>query len=118
MKEIETPHDVVSELASIRKRSEDGLKLLADAERKAVTLELAADTVEAKTFISAQGTIADRQAVAKLAATDARLDAELARVELSRIKSWLKHLTEAQMSVQTSARMVELQWRTAGIGER
>ena len=115
---IETPLDVVQELAAIRQQSERGVNILAEAERKAVLLDLEAEKREALAFLEAQGTVADRQAVAKIAAYEAKQQAELARVEVTRVKTKLKHLSEATMAVQTSARMIELQWRTAGVGER
>lgn len=115
---IETPLDVVSELAAIRRESERGVSVLAEAEKKAALLELEAERVEALAFLEAQGTVADRQAVAKLRSNEAKQAAELARVEVTRVKTKLKHLSETTMAIQTSARMVELQWKTAGIGER
>jgi hypothetical protein len=112
---IEYPADVVRELLNLRQQSEKGVGVLAEAEAKQVQLALAAEREEALAFLDAQGTVADRQAVAKLASIDAREAAELAKVEVNRIKTKLKQLSEAQMAVQTSARMIELQWKTAGV---
>lgn len=106
------------ELARIRSESERGIALLRDAEEEAVRLSLAADRIENLALLEAKGTVADRQAVSELQAAEAREAAELAKVKVSYIKTKLKHLTEAMMAVQTSARMVELGWKTAGIGER
>lgn len=109
---IETPHDVIHELTLIRNDSERGISLLADAEQRLVTLELAAERAEALALLDATGTVPDRQAIAKLHSQDAREKAALARVEVNRIKTKLKHLSEAMMAVQTSARMVELEWKS------
>lgn len=110
---IETPGDVVRELTDIRTQSERGVAYLAEIEEKYVRLDAEANRVELEEFLKAQGTVADRQAVSKIKADDLRFEAELARVEMNRVKLKLKHLSEAQMSVQTQARMVELQWRHA-----
>ncbi len=118
MSEIEYPADVVRELANLREQAERGVKVLAEVEEKWVRLSFEAERLEALTFIEAMGTVADRQAIAKLESLEARQTAELAKVEVNRVKAKLKQLTEAQMAVQTSGRMVELQWKTAGIGER
>lgn len=115
---IETPQQVVVELARIRAESERGVALLRDAEEDAVRLSLAADRIENLTLLETKGTVADKEATAALHAAEAREAAELAKVKVNYIKTKLKHLTEAQMAVQTSARMVEIQWKTAGIGER
>lgn len=111
---IETPLHVITELDAIRKQSERGIELLADAERRLLSAELAADRAEAQALLAAQGTVVDRQAVAKLASEESRFEAGLAKVEVNRIKLKLKHLTESTMAVQTTARMVELEWKVGG----
>lgn len=115
---IETPLDVITELASIRAQSEKGINYLAEAEQRLVAAELAADRAESLALLEAQGTVVDRQAIAKLKSETEREAAQLARIEVGRVKLKLKHLTESMMAVQTSARMIEIQWKTAGIGDR
>lgn len=115
---IEYPADVIRELATLRATSEKGIGLLAEAEEKLVRLELEADKQESLVFLEAQGTVADRNAIAKIKSEDARLDAELARIEVNRIKLKLRHLSEAMNATQTAGKMIELQWKTAGVGER
>lgn len=118
MSQIEYPQDVIRELASLRKQSEAGISYLAEVETKYVRLALEADRVEALAFIEAQGSVELRKAVSKLKALEALEEAELAKVEVNRVKLKLKQLTEAQMNVQSQARMIELQWKTSGVGER
>jgi hypothetical protein len=109
---IETPHQVILELARIRAESERGIGLLRDAEEEWVRLDLAAEKIEAKAILEAKGTVADKEAIAKLQAAEAKEAAELAKVKVNYIKTKLRHLSEATMGIQTSARMVELDWRT------
>lgn len=115
---VDNPQQVIVELARIRAESERGIGLLRDAEEEAVRLDLAADRIENLALLEAKGTVADKEAVAELQAAEAREAAELAKVKVNYIKTKLRHLSEAQMGIQTSARMVELGWKTAGIGER
>ncbi len=115
---IEYPADVIRELASIREQSAKGVALLADAEKKAITLDLEAERQEMLAFLDAQGTVADRQAVSKLKSIETREAAELAKAEVQRIKTKLRHLSEALNATQTAGKMIELQWKTAGVGER
>jgi hypothetical protein len=115
---IEYPADVIRELSWIRSESEKGVALLADAEKKAVKLELDAELLEAKEFIKASGTVADRQAVSKIMTYEQRLDAEIARVEVNRIKTKLRQLSESLNGTQTAGKMIELQWKTAGVESR
>jgi hypothetical protein len=111
---IEFPNDIVRELNSLRSQSEKGIAYLAETEAEFVRLDLEADRLEAATFLDAGGTVSDRQAVARLKALPAREAAELKKVEVNRIKLKLRHLSEALTATQTAARMIELQWRTAG----
>ena len=108
---METPKEVIKELEKIRNQSEQGIALLAEAEVKYLELASAADRVEATELLSAQGTIVDRQAVAKLKAMDVRFQADLAKVELNRIKAKIRHLSESQMAVMAAGKLIQMEWR-------
>lgn len=118
MSDIVGPDDIIRELRSINEQAAKGISLLAEAEKKALELELIADTAEAQALLSSSGNIPERQAIAKLESEEPRLQAEIAKAEVNRIKTKLRHLQDQQSNLQTQARMVELTWRTAGIGER
>jgi len=108
---METPKEVIKELEKIRNQSEQGIALLAEAEVKYLELASAADRVEATELLSAQGTIVDRQAVAKLKAMDVRFEADLAKVELNRIKAKIRHLSESQMAVMAAGKLIQMEWK-------
>ena len=108
---METPKEVIRELEKIRNQSEQGIALLAEAEIKYLELASAADRVEATELLSAQGTIVDRQALAKLKAMDVRFEADLAKVELNRIKAKIRHLSESQMAVMAAGKLIQMEWR-------
>jgi|AntAceMinimDraft_11_1070367.scaffolds.fasta_scaffold41543_5 hypothetical protein len=108
---MESPKEVIKELERIRNQSEQGIALLAEAEVKYLELASAADRVEATELLSAQGTIVDRQAVAKLKAMDVRFEADLAKVELNRIKAKIRHLSESQMAVMAAGKLIQMEWR-------
>jgi hypothetical protein len=103
---------------SIRQQSEKGVALLSEAEQKHLKLSLEAERIEAQALLDATGTVVDRQSVAKLASLHAREEAELAKIEMSRIKNRIKLLQESMMAVMSAAKMVEITYKTAGIGER
>ena len=63
---METPGQIIKELERIRSQSEKGIELLAQAETKYLELEAAADKIENSELLKAQGTVVDRQAIAKL----------------------------------------------------
>lgn len=118
MTSIEHPGDVVRELNALRNRADEAVTALFGLEKDAVLAEIEADRIEAQALLDATGTIPERNAWAKLQSLEARQTAELARVKVSYAKNRLKQLSESVMAVQTTARMVEMQWKTAGIGER
>jgi hypothetical protein len=109
---METPGQVIKELNQIRLQSEKGVEILAEAERKWVELSSEADKVEASELLKAQGTVVDRQALAKLKASEARFQADLAKVELNRVKAKIKHLSESMMAVMAAGKLIEMEWRT------
>ena len=111
---METPGQIVQELTQIRQQSEKGIDLLAQAEETLARLQSEAEKIEASTFLKAQGTVADRTALAKLEANNAHFEADLAKVEMNRIKTKLKHLSESQMGVMAAAKLIELEWRQTG----
>ncbi len=109
---METPGQVIKELNQIRLQSERGVDILAEAERKWVELSSEADKLEASELLKAQGTVVDRQAIAKLKSSDARFQADLAKVELNRVKAKIKHLSESMMAVMAAGKLIEMEWRT------
>lgn len=109
---METPGQVIKELNQIRLQSEKGVEILAEAERKWVELSSEADKVEASELLKAQGTVVDRQAIAKLKSSEARFQADLAKVELNRVKAKIKHLSESMMAVMAAGKLIEMEWRT------
>jgi hypothetical protein len=113
-----TPDLIIQELQDIRRQSEKGVELLAHAEQKYIELDLEAERIEAQTLLAAEGTVVDRQARAKLESSQARLEASVARVEVQRIKTKLRHLSESMMAVMSAGKMVEITYKSAGIGER
>ena len=109
---METPGQVIRELEKIRQQSEKGIEILAEAERKWLELESAAEKLEASELLKAQGTVVERQAIAKLKSADARFEADLAKIELSRIKNKIKHLSESMMALMAAGKLIEMEWRT------
>ncbi len=113
-----TPDLIIQELMEIRRQSERGIALLAEAEQKQIKLDLEAERIEAQALLDNQGTVVERQAIAKLQSSEARFQASLAKVEVNRIKTKLKHLSDSMMAVMHAGKMVEITYKTAGIGEK
>lgn len=102
-----TPTQIIAELYRIQTEAAKGVGALYDAECKLADCENHYDKTLQLAFLDSQGTVADRTAVSRLKAAEARLAADLAKAEYNRIKLKLKQLELAQMSTQTIARQLE-----------
>ena len=67
----------------------------------------ALDLIEQRAFIKHQGTVADRNAVARLEAADARLQRDLRKAEANRIRMKIKALETAIMASATQAKLIQ-----------
>lgn len=108
---MNTPSEVIKELQAIQAEMSRGLSVLFDSEVKLADAEANYEKTLQMAFINAQGTVADRTAISRLQAADARLEADLAKATYNRVKTKLKQLELAQMSTQTAARMIETELR-------
>lgn len=108
----DSPQGVIQNLRLIQADVQRGIGALYDAECKLADKEAAHEKALQLAFMNATGTVADRTAVSRLQAADARLEADLAKAEHNRIKAKLKALEMAQMSIQTQSRLMETELKT------
>lgn len=106
-----SPSLVIQELTRIQQEAAKGVQALFDAEAKLASAERDYEVRLQTVFIEAGGTVADRQAVAKLEAAEARFQADLAKAELNRVRAKMKQLELAQMATQTISRQIEVELR-------
>lgn len=105
------PSDIQRQLAELTQENSKGFEALYAAEVKLAEAEHELDLIEQKAFIRAQGTVADRTALAKLESADARLQRDLRRAEANRIKMKIKSLESNLMAVATQAKLVQVETR-------
>lgn len=105
------PQEIQSELASLISENTRGSTALFEAERALAEAEYELDTVEQKAFLKAQGTVADRNALAKLESAEARLQRDLRRAEFNRIKVKIKAIETGIMALATQAKLVSSETR-------
>jgi hypothetical protein len=110
--EIISPSHIIQELQRLTAEMDKGSNALYDAECKMADAEAAYDKAVSLAFINNQGTVADRQAVAKLQSVEAKLQADLARAEFNRVKVKMKTLSDQATMMAVMSKNVELQWRT------
>ena len=105
------PSQIMSELAELTQLNRKGIDALYEAESELAEADHRLDTIEAKAFLEAQGTVADRQALARLEAADARLERDLARAKLNRVKTKIRVLESEIMTVATRAKMMQAEMK-------
>ena len=105
------PSQIMSELEELTRLNKKGIDALYEAEERLAQAERTLDLTEAQAFLEAQGTVADRQALARLEAADARYDRDIAKAQVNRVKTKMRQIEQEIMSVATRAKMVQAEMR-------
>jgi NADPH-dependent 7-cyano-7-deazaguanine reductase QueF-like protein len=103
--------EIQKQLAELIAENQRGANALYETERMLAEAEHELDTQESKAFLKAQGTVADRTALARLEAADARLQRDLRRAEHNRVKVKIKAIETAIMALATQAKLVQSETR-------
>lgn len=101
--ETKTPDELAAAIHEIQEGLGQAPTLLFAAEEKLAKAKLDRDLAEAKVLLEAQGTVIDRQAVAKIKTSDFVADVDLAARELSRVKVWIDISKTRLSALQTEA---------------
>ena len=123
MEEITTPAQVISELNILMARSVKGISLMYEQEVTVAELDNAYERDLALGLLNAGDdlspdvqkklTAPEKQAIARLKASESKLALDLAKAQLNRIKATLKKVDTAIMATGMIGKQVELQWRNA-----
>jgi hypothetical protein len=103
--------EIQRQIAELIAENSKGATALFDAEKSLAEAEYELDTIEAKAFISAEGSVADRQAIARLKSAQVRLERDLRKAELNRIKVKVKSIETALMALATQAKLMQAETR-------
>ena len=109
--EIVSPDQVIAKLNELIQTGEKGINALYDAEIKVADRDLVYEKAYQSAFLEAQGTVADRTAVARLKTADLQFELDLAKVELNRVKAKIKQISDAGTLTAVIAKQVELTFR-------
>jgi NADPH-dependent 7-cyano-7-deazaguanine reductase QueF-like protein len=108
MMQLENISASLAELTALNKK---GVEALFAAEQELAEAEHELDLVESRAFLSADGSVAERQAKAKLEAAEARLARDLARAGVGRIKMKLRGIESEIMSLATMAKIAQAEMK-------
>ena len=102
-----TPLQIAQQLAELTQENNRGADALYAVEVELAEAENRLDLVEQRAFIKAQGTVADRTALARLEAADARLERDLAKAKANRVRVKIKALETSIMATATQAKLIQ-----------
>jgi len=105
------PSNIVKELQELTQTNRRGVDALFEAESELAEAEHELDRVEAHAFLEAQGTVADRQALARLEAADARLARDIAKAKVNRVRTKLKVIESEIMAQATMSKMMQAEMK-------
>lgn len=100
------PLEIARQIAELTAENSRGADALYEAEIRLAEAENELDLVEQRAFIKAEGTVADRTALARLEASEARLQRDLRKAEANRIRVKIKALETAIMAAATQAKLI------------
>jgi len=98
--------EIQKQLAELIAENSKGSTALFDAERALAEAEYDLDLAEQKAYIKSQGTVRDREAMARLESADLRLQRDLRKAELNRIRQKIRSIETASMVLATQAKLM------------
>jgi hypothetical protein len=98
--------EIQRQLAELIQENHKGSNALFEAEKSLAEAEYDLDLAEQKAYIKAQGTVRDREAIARLESADLRLARDLRKAELNRIRQRIKSIETASMVLATQAKLM------------
>jgi hypothetical protein len=105
------PSDILQELAELTAMNRKGVEALGQAEIDLAHAEHTLDTKEASAFLGAAGSVAERTATAKLESAEARLQRDLAKAGVNRIRTKLRVIESAIMAQATMSKIMQAEMK-------
>jgi len=105
------PLKILADLSELTSLNRKGVEALFEAEEELAHAEAELDTVEARAFLEAEGSVAERTARAKLASAETRLARDIAKAQVSRIRQKLRSIESEIMAQGTMSRIMQAEAR-------
>ena len=103
--------EIVKELYELTQENRKGIEFYAEAMDHLARCENQLDKIEANALITAEGPVIERQAKAKLASAEARLERDLAKAQVERVRAKLRMIESALMAQATSAKLLQAEMK-------
>jgi len=103
--------EISRQLAELIAENQRGSTALFETEKALAEAEHSLDLQESKSFLKAQGTVADRQALSRLESADIRLQRDLRKAEHNRVRVKIKGIEVAIMALATQVKLTQSEAR-------
>jgi len=103
--------EIAHQISELVAENSKGYSALYDCEKALAEAEYDLDTIEQTEFLGAQGTVADRTSIARLKAAEKRLQRDLRKAEMNRVKMKIKSIETALMALGTQARLLQAEMK-------
>jgi hypothetical protein len=103
--------EIQKQIAELIAENAKGATALFETESALAQAEYELDLVEHKAFLGADGTVADRTAIARLKAADNRLQRDLRKAEHNRVRVKIKQIETALIALSTQAKLIGVETR-------
>lgn len=101
------PLEIQQQLAELIAENQRGATALFESEKALAEADYELDLIEQKAFLKAEGTVRDREALARLESADARLRRDLRKAEHQRIKIKIRAIETGLMALATQAKLIQ-----------
>jgi hypothetical protein len=108
---VTVSQQVIVELQELTAMNRKGVEALYEAEVVLARAESDLDKAEAGAFISGTGSVAERQAHAKLACSELRFDRDLAKAQVNRIRMKLRTIESEIMAQATMSKIMQAEMK-------
>jgi len=105
------PSQIAKDLVELTQTNRKGVEALYEAEAELAEAESALDRCEAQQFLDATGSVAERQARAKLECADIRFDRDLAKAKVNRIRTKMRSIESELMALATAAKILQAEMK-------
>jgi len=103
--------EIVQEIAELTSENKKGVEALYAAEATLAQAEKDLDTAEAGAFLAGTGSVAERQAHAKLKCAEIRFERDIAKAQVNRVRTKLRVIESALMAQATMSKLMQAEMK-------
>jgi hypothetical protein len=105
------PSQIAKDLLELTQTNRKGVEALYEAEIDLARAESDLDKAEAHAFVSGTGSVADRQAQAKLASVELRFERDVAKAKVNRVRVKMRSIESELMAIATAAKVMQAEMK-------